>query len=49
MQALNGLSTNSAFGVGLSYNPIGTQFAVGAPYSSTGMYEMIICMHYGGY
>ena len=43
-QTLNGFSTNSRFGWSLSYNPIGTQFAVGAfnTNSGTGMYEMYV-------
>ena len=47
IQTLNGLSTYSRFGWSLSYNPTGTQFAVGAPYtnSNTGMYEMFVCIY----
>ena len=41
IKTLNGTSTYSQFGSALSYNPTGTQFAVGAfisPNSYTGMY-----------
>ena len=41
-QTLNGFTTDSWFGRSLSYNPTGTQFAVGAHLtnSATGMYEI---------
>ena len=42
IQTLNGFSTESYFGIALSYSSTGTQFAVGAiaTNSFSGMYEM---------